>query len=340
MAGARRARSARDGGVRAPQAYNGTVREQLGELQRARIIGAMLDVATERGAGSVSVAHVVERSGVSRRTFYELFTDREDCFLAAFEQALSYASERVLPAYDSQKAWRERIRAGLIALLTFLHEEPRIGRVLILESLAGGPRTLTRRVEVIAKLTSIVEEGAAQGKGSFTAPPLTGEGVVGGVLAVIQSRLADKSHAPLIELTNPLMSMIVLPYMGAGAARRELERAIPKPSSDAIEHTLLGDPFKDAGMRLTYRTVRVLMAIAEHPGGSNRVIGDAAEIKDQGQVSKLLGRLQRAGMVSNTGLGPGKGAPNSWSLTEKGERIAQSIRSNTEASHNHGAQER
>jgi AcrR family transcriptional regulator/DNA-binding MarR family transcriptional regulator len=335
MAGARRARSsARDGVARAPQAYNGTVRAQLGELQRARIIGAMLDVATERGASSVSVAHVVERSGVSRRTFYELFTDREDCFLAAFEQALSYASQRVIPAHEAEKAWRERIRAGLVALLSFLDEEPRMGRVLIAESLAGGPRTLARRSEVIAQLTSIVEQGAAQGKSSFTPSPLTGEGVVGGVLAVIQARLAEQSHAPLVELTNPLMSMIVLPYMGAGAARRELQRSTPKPSSEGIERTLLGDPFKDAGMRLTYRTVRVLMAIAEHPGASNRLIADTAEIKDQGQVSKLLGRLQRAGMVSNTGLGPGQGAPNAWTLTASGRQVTESIRTHTEG-YNH-----
>jgi len=211
-----------------------------------------------------------------------------------------------------------------------LDEEPLIGRVLIVESLGGGPRTLRRRAEVVAKLTSVIEEGALEGKSAFTPPPLTGEGVVGGVLAVIQARLAEESHAPLVELTNPLMSMIVLPYMGAGAARRELQRATPKPSSEATERTLIGDPFKDAGMRLTYRTVRVLMAISEHPGASNRLIADTAEIRDQGQVSKLLGRLQRAGMVSNSGLGPGQGAPNAWTLTPSGRQITDSIRTHTE----------
>jgi len=134
--------------------------------------------------------------------------------------------------------------------------------------------------------------------------------------------------------------MIVLPYLGAPAARRELKRAIPKPSSEAIERTQLGDPFKEAGMRLTYRTVRVLMAIAQHPQASNRQIGESAGMTDQGQISKLLGRLERAGMVTNTGIGPGKGAPNAWTLTENGERIAQSIRANTEGSQSNGASER
>jgi AcrR family transcriptional regulator len=334
-----------DTGARAAQAYDGAVRVQLGELQRARIIGAMLDVCGEKGAGSVSVAHVVERSGVSRRTFYEQFVDRDDCFLAAFEQALSYASQRVLPAYRVEKAWREQVRAALAALLLFVDEEPVVARVLIVESLTGGSSTLARRREVIAKLTSVLDEGAAHGKGSLTPPPLTGEGVVGGVLAVIQARLLEESRPPLVELTNPLMSMIALPYLGAAAARRELERTTPKPSAQVTEQTLLADPFKEAGMRLTYRTVRVLMAIHEHPQASNRLIADISEIKDQGQVSKLLGRLQRGGMVTNTGLAPGQGGPNAWMLTRSGRQVAQTFartwkvqameRASNESSHIH-----
>jgi AcrR family transcriptional regulator len=316
-------------------AYDGLQPERLGELQRARIISAMFDVATGRGASNVSVAHVVERSGVSRRTFYELFEDREDCFLAAFNDAVAYASERVLPAYRSESGWRERIRAGLLALLTFLDEEPVIGRLLIVESLAGGPKTLERRGRVLAEIRSILEEGANQAKAGFTPPPLTGEGIVGGVLAVIQARLSETGRPRLAELANPLMSMIVLPYLGSAAARRELQRPLPAGSAPRNgAATLLADPFKDARMRLTYRTVRVLIAVADlgarEPGPSNRTIGESAGISDQGQISKLLGRLERIGMLNNTGLGPGQGAPNAWSLTPSGNHVVDSIRAHTE----------
>jgi AcrR family transcriptional regulator len=322
--------SARNTGARASQAYNGAVREQLSELQRARILSAMFEVAAERGAGSVSVAHVVDRSGVSRRTFYEAFSDREDCFLAAFEQALSYASERVVPAYESQGSWRERIRAGLVALLSFLDEEPVIGKLLIVESLSGGPRTLARRARVVGQITRAIDEGGRDAKAA-SPQPLTAEGIVGGVLSVIHSRLAQGDRAPLVGLTGPLMSMIVLPYLGAAAARRELDRPLPvSPRGERRESSpLMADPFKDAGMRLTYRTVRVLMAIADHQGGSNRLIGETAGITDQGQISKLLNRLERIALVKNTGLGPGTGGPNAWSLTEKGRRITDRIRAHT-----------
>jgi AcrR family transcriptional regulator/DNA-binding MarR family transcriptional regulator len=325
--------------VRAPRAYNGAVREQLADLQRARILSAMLDVVAQRGAGSVTVAHVVERSGVSRRTFYEHFSDREDCLLASFERALTHASQRVIPAYDAAEGWRERIRAALIALLAFCDREPSVARMLVCESQASGSRVAQRRAEILGRLTLIVDQGREEGKAEKISP-LAAEGTVGGVLAVIQARLTEAKPKPLLALTSELMSTIVLPYLGGVAARRELERSIPKPSSEAIEHTPLGDPFKEAGIRLTYRTVRVLMAIAEHPGASNRLIADTAEIADQGQISKLLGRLKRAGMLTNTGLGAGKGAPNAWTLTENGERIAQSIRTNTEGGQSHAGRER
>jgi AcrR family transcriptional regulator len=330
----------RAGGVRAPQAYNGAVREQLSDLQRARIIGATFDVATVRGAGSVTVAHIVERSGVSRRTFYEQFSDREDCLLAAFERALMLACERVIPAYEEQKGWRERIGAGLTALLALCDEQPTVARMLVCESQASGPRVNERRAEVLGRLTRIVDQGRREGKAENISS-LAAEGIVGGVLAVIHARLFEEEHKPLIALSNELASMIVLPYLGAAAARRELDRPLPASVGPRLgEDALLSDPFKDAGMRLTYRTVRVLMAIAQHPQASNRQIGETAGIADQGQISKLLARLERIGLVMNTGIHPGKGAPNSWALTETGRRIAQSIRTNTEGSQSLGAQER
>ena len=338
-------RSSRDASTRAGREANGFGHVQVAQIQRARILAAMFDVAGELGAANVSVSHVVERSGVSRRTFYETFADREDCFLAAFEDALAFASERVLPAYHAERGWRERIRAGVIAFLSFLDEEPVIGRLLICESLTGGAKTRIRREEVLSQVASAIDNGRRESAsttvlvGSFTA-----EGLVGGALSILDARLSLSSEPPLIGLANVLVSMIVLPYLGPGAARKELERPVEprvstpqgtpmgahpegyKQASDHRDARLLEDPFKGAGMRLTYRTVRVLFAVSEYSGASNRLIGETAGISDQGQISKLLGRLQRLGLISNTGLGPGQGAPNAWTLTAKGRQITNSIR--------------
>ncbi|MGA7705347.1 MAG: helix-turn-helix domain-containing protein, partial [Solirubrobacteraceae bacterium] len=78
-------------------------------------------------------------------------------------------------------------------------------------------------------------------------------------------------------------------------------------------------------MRLTYRTTRALAAIGANPGRSNREVGLAAEMQDQGQVSKLLTRLARLGLIENRPEGLTRGAPNAWALTAKGRQIEQAI---------------
>ena len=85
------------------------------------------------------------------------------------------------------------------------------------------------------------------------------------------------------------------------------------------------DPLKDVPMRITYRTARVLQAAAAHPGASNRLIGEQADTYDQGQVSKLLGRLQRLGLLVNAGGGQAKGEPNAWSLTALGQSVTEQL---------------
>ncbi|MGH2878044.1 MAG: TetR/AcrR family transcriptional regulator [Solirubrobacteraceae bacterium] len=303
----------------------------IAKIQRARILSATFDTLAELGAANTSVADIVTRSGVSRRTFYELFADREDCCTAAFEHALDLAAQSVLPGYEAQGRWSERIRCGLDALLRFLDEQPPIARVLIVESLAAGPGVLRRRAEAIERLIAAVDAGRVESKLAPRLLPLTAEGTVGGVLSILQTSLAREPREPLVKLLNPLMGMIVMPYLGAAAARRELERpAQPPQRATPPSASPLVDPFKPAGMRLTYRTVRVLMTVAEHPGASNRTIGDAAEIRDQGQISKLLNRLKRYGLIDNTGVAPGQGAPNAWALTPAGEQMASSLRTHTE----------
>jgi len=327
--------SCRDG-VRARREANGLAaglgHAHIAQIQRARILSATLDVLADLGAAKVSVADIVTRSGVSRRTFYEVFSDREDCFLAAFEHALDLACRRVLPAYRAQERWSERIRVALFALLCFLDEQPRIARALIVDSLAAGPAVLRRRAEVLEQLVGAVDAGRAESKLDPQLLPLTAEGTVGGILSILQSTLSSGVHEPVAKLVNPLMGMVVMPYLGTNAARRELDRPLQQALRAAPSATPLADPFKPVGMRLTYRTVRVLLTVAEHPGTSNRTIGEIAEIRDQGQISKLLNRLKRYRLIDNPGAIPGQGAPNAWVLTDAGQQMTSSLRAHTGAS--------
>jgi hypothetical protein len=92
------------------------------------------------------------------------------------------------------------------------------------------------------------------------------------------------------------------------------------------------DPLSEVPMRLTYRTARVLQTAAQFPGASNRLIGEGAGITDQGQVSKLLARLHRLGLLTNTGEGQARGERNAWKLTLLGERVIEQLSLDTAAS--------
>jgi AcrR family transcriptional regulator len=308
--------------------------ESVAGIQRARLLTAMTDLAAKKGTASVTVAHVVEHAGVSRRTFYELFDDREDCFLAAFDAGIASASKYVLDAYDPQAKWAERVRTGLVALLEFLEIERSVGSLLIVGSLGAGECALQRRRRVLDQVITVIDgsrgaSGREDSSGPKELPLLTAEGIVGGALSILHARLSENDKGSLLELTSSLMSMIVLPYLGAAAARRELER--PTPKRRTITPSTSANPLRELQMRLTYRTVRVLTAVAAQPGASNRQVADAAEITDQGQISKLLGRLHNLGLIENTGAGSRRGAPNAWTLTAKGWEIENAITGDSRA---------
>lgn len=300
-------------------------RKQVSEIQRARIVAAMIAVASEHGLGHATVARVVARSGVSRRTFYEQFADREECFIAAFDQCVERVAAVVLPAYRQPSKWQERVRGGLTALLELLDLEPDVAQLTVVETLGAGHDALERRRRAIVQISAVIDREGREAAAGEDPPPLMAEGVVGGVLSLIHTRIVDRGHSPLIELLNPLVSMVVLAYRGPAAARRELERAVPSSRNGAGR--VGSDPLRDLHMRLTYRTVRVLLAIGElggqGPHPSNRQVGDAAGIRDQGQVSKLLVRLQQLGLVENAGDAQAKGEPNKWVLTKRGAEVRE-----------------
>ena len=310
-----------------PAARVASGRGDVVQLQRARIVSAMVEVVAERGVARSTVAHVVARSGVSRRTFYELFDDREDCFVAAFDLAVERAAVRVVPAFCEGGGWLERIRMGLRASLEFLDDEPGLGRLGIVDALGAGPVALERRTRVVRALIDAVDKGRRERRAGARLTRLTAEGIVGAVLAVLHARLVERESRSMISLWGPLMGLIVLPYQGRAVAEREAARPTPRRRPAAAP---AGDPLRDLEMRLTYRTVRVLVAIASVPGASNRVVSDIAGVADQGQISKLLARLEHLGLIVNVGEGHAKGEPNAWQLTQRGHDVEQTISRETE----------
>lgn len=291
------------------------------QTQRSRIIAATIEALGSHAAPcDLTVSTVTAHARVSRRTFYELFPSCEECLLAAIDYALERAGEHLHAAIRPSASWQARMRSGVQALLSFSEENPQMAWLLVVQSLAAGSRAVERRTSALRRVIEEIDRGREVARTPAGLSPLTAEGLAGGVLAVLHSRMCERPEDSLIALTSPLTSMIVLPYLGASAARRELARPAPKRPADGRPPSA-AVRLNDLGMRLTYRTVRVLTAIAERPGASNRQIGSRAGVLDQGQISKLLRRLQRFGLIENSVSFPREGPANAWTLTATGREL-------------------
>ncbi len=297
-------------------------RDQVAAAQRGRLVAAITSVAYKKGAGTLTVGAVVGAAGISRRTFYELFDDLDDCLMEAFDQGLERARARAASAYAGRQGWADRIRGGLTELLRFFDEEPQVARLLLVDSASSGARGHARRTDVLEQLAGVVDEGRADA--SQQPPALTAEGVVGGATSVVAARLLKRDPEPLVALVNPLMSMMVLPYLGPAEAKAQLAR--PAPNGVAVSRQPAHHPLDGLPIRVTYRTLAVLAAVSAEPGLSNFAISERAGINDQGQASRILTRLARHGLVRNTGGGQSLGLANAWRLTDRGEEIVAAIR--------------
>jgi AcrR family transcriptional regulator/DNA-binding MarR family transcriptional regulator len=319
------------------------------EIQRARILRAIAEeMASREDPHATTVADIVVRAGISRRAFYELYADRDDCFLAAYEWGLQLGASEMYAAYAREARWHDGVRAALAALLGLLDREPALARLCIVYALGAGGRVQQRRMAAIETIREFVDRGRLEGTCRTEPPEVAAEGVVGAVLAVVHTRLISGDRAgfaadgeaglasgeragsdprSLTELLGPLMNLILLPYMGAAKASRELTRPAPRATVTTGESE--ERPSDGLGMRITYRTARVLRAIGERPGASNREVADQGGIVDQGQISRLLSRLESLGLIANTGGSSSRGTANAWVLTPRGEQVERVIQTQT-----------
>lgn len=197
-------------------------------VQRERLIAAMLKAASELGYRDTNVQDVIDRAGVSRPTFYEHFANKEDCFLAAFDTTAARLRERVEEAAgQGGDNWRDRTRFTLEALLDFASTEPEAARTLIVEARAGSAAAVRRRDDLLNYFAARIELKVSEllpDANSHSA--ITAAGIVGGVEALLYSRLNKGEVEDLDALLPSLMYFVVLPFEGHNAAREELAVAV------------------------------------------------------------------------------------------------------------------
>lgn len=193
-------------------------REVVVHHQRERILRAAVELIGERGYRSVSVAAIVKQAGVARQKFYENFSSKQDCFLAAYDEAVEEASRQVGEACDAAgEGFPRRAGAGIAALLDFLAERPSLARACILESPSLGPEMGDRRSRALAAFAPLLA-GARQGGGEAEAPASLEESVLGGLYWLLYDAILAGAPEPVTELRSALVEFVLLPFLGPAAA--------------------------------------------------------------------------------------------------------------------------
>ena len=202
--------------------------------QRERILDAVLQAASESGYAAMRIEDVIAVAGVSRRTFYDHFANKEEAFLAAYELVLEQLLSGVSSAFASGASWTSRVRRGLAAFLNLLASEPVLARVCVVEALAAGPRALARRGQAMEAFQALLQPPKGDALATSTAPPVAVEAIVGGIYEVIYSRVTSNRTEELPSLLPSLLHSALLPFVGADVAEAEYERTMRTAAERAI----------------------------------------------------------------------------------------------------------
>jgi AcrR family transcriptional regulator len=181
----------------------------------------MLEAVGAVGYEATSVRTVLDRTGLYRQAFYENFTDKQACYLEAFDFWVAQIEAAVAAAVEGEDTWRGKLRAGLAAMLDSLDAEPDRGRALIVEVHAAGGEALAKRSAVMERAVDFVAAGASEG--SEIAPSMASQGVVAGIHAMIHARLATGVDDGFRKLLPEFVYFAVLPYFGSEVAGLEME---------------------------------------------------------------------------------------------------------------------
>jgi AcrR family transcriptional regulator len=202
-----------------PRGRHAAPREVVAESQRERLLVAVADAVAEKGYAHVAVADVIARAGVSRRSFYEHFANKEECFLAAYDAGVDGLLEAVVEA-ESEAAPAGLVagaRAGTETYLQVLADNPAFARTFLVEVLAAGPAALARRDAVHARFAQRFADGyrsLAAGRDLPEPPAYVFRAAVGAIHELVIDRLLKEGAGALPELLGPILE-IELRLVGA-----------------------------------------------------------------------------------------------------------------------------
>lgn len=210
---------------RLPRGRHGLPRRFIVHNQRERMLLAVAEAVAEQGFATTTVADIIARARLSRRTFYEHFADKEECFLAAYDTVVEQLLAAVGQAYEQADGWTQKVHDGLETFLAYLAAEPAFARMCIVEVVAAGPHARSRRDAAMRVFVDFLEPGRAEAPKGVEAPALAAEIVVGGIYEIIYSRLQRDAADELVEMLPELLRCVLIPFIGHEAADKAVREA-------------------------------------------------------------------------------------------------------------------
>jgi len=205
---------------RLPPGRHGLPREFVVHNQRERLVAGLAEAVAENGYSGTTIAHITRHAAVSRRTFYEHFSSKDECFVAAYDTVMTELRERVSEGFEEAEDWPHAVRAGIAAMLAFLAAEPHLARLCMVEALVAGPVVVERYDAAIKSFVPYFQTGREGRPPEVLArlSPTTEEALVGGMVSLISRRIIAGRAEELEELLPDLVEFTLTPYLGSEEA--------------------------------------------------------------------------------------------------------------------------
>ena len=161
-------------------------------------------------------------AAVSKSDFYKHFESKDDCFAAAYDEAIERIREQVLTACEAAAGgeWSRRVRDAIAALLELFSKEPALASIALVEGLRAGRGIYDRYQAGVESFVAVLRDGAPHLRGGGSVPEATDEAVVGGIASLLGRRVLAGEAERLSELFPEILEFTLAAYLGAEEARR------------------------------------------------------------------------------------------------------------------------
>ena len=206
--------------ARLPPGKHGLPREFVARSQRERLIAGLAEAIAESGYAGTTIARITRHAAVSKRTFYEYFGSKEECFVAAYDTVMAQLCERAGQSFEREGEWPQAVRAGIATTLRFLTADPTFARLCTVEALVAGQAAVERYDSAVESFVPYFQSGR-EGRSPEVLSrlsPATEEALVGGVMSLISRRIVAGKANQLEGLLPDLVEFTLMPYLGSEEA--------------------------------------------------------------------------------------------------------------------------